>query len=319
MAAGDQADNLAGFSNYGQETVDLMAPGVRIKSTIVGGKYTEAYLMVEASGNTSNYDAIGMAFAGTTPQDGTSGVLYDCGKGYRDQSRDQFPSGVAGNVALIERGKDEGAPDFFFSEKVTNAQDAGAIAAVIYNNQPGNFSGTLGSPSSWIPVVSISKSDGSAILSNIDQLPTATIFSRTSDTLLFYSNLDGTSMAAPFVAGVAGLLLAEDPTLEYGEVKSILLNTVDKLTVLDGVTSSGGRLNAFSALRSILSSVLPGDVSCDQTIALDDALIALQISTGFPAAPAANCLPWDMDANGDERIGIADVIYILNHISGLKQ
>ncbi len=42
VAASDQNDNLATFSNYGKTSVDLLAPGVGIRSTVPGGGYESA-------------------------------------------------------------------------------------------------------------------------------------------------------------------------------------------------------------------------------------------------------------------------------------
>ncbi len=39
VSAIDSLDNFAGFSNYGNDVVDYAAPGVRILSTYIGGKY----------------------------------------------------------------------------------------------------------------------------------------------------------------------------------------------------------------------------------------------------------------------------------------
>lgn len=69
-----------------------------------------------------------------------------------------------------------------------------------------------------------------------------------------YTNYSGTSMAAPYVAGVAGLVLANNPTLDYYQVKAIILNSTDPKASLSGKVLTGGRLNANNA---VLDSVLP--------------------------------------------------------------
>ena len=43
VAAGDKGDNLANFSNFGVETVDLMAPGTSIFSTSIKSFWGEPY------------------------------------------------------------------------------------------------------------------------------------------------------------------------------------------------------------------------------------------------------------------------------------
>jgi subtilisin family serine protease len=55
----------------------------------------------------------------------------------------------------------------------------------------------------------------------------------------------GTSMASPHVVGVAGLLLANDPTLTPNELKWRLLESTDNIGI---PTVSAGRLNAHAAL-----------------------------------------------------------------------
>ena len=66
-----------------------------------------------------------------------------------------------------------------------------------------------------------------------------------------YDFLSGTSMATPHVVGVASLILSEDPGLSAEEVKKLILDTTDPITSLDGITVSGGRLNAFNALSEL--------------------------------------------------------------------
>ncbi|MGB3493119.1 MAG: S8 family peptidase [Elainellaceae cyanobacterium] len=63
-----------------------------------------------------------------------------------------------------------------------------------------------------------------------------------------YASFNGTSMASPHVAGVAALLLAQNPDLTASEIKQKILDSVDPLDALDGLTASGGRLNAYNAL-----------------------------------------------------------------------
>ena len=83
-----------------------------------------------------------------------------------DEGR-QGTSPPAGFVALIQRGA------VSFAQKVDSAMQAGAAAAIIYNNPangPGNFNGTLGTVDDhgtpWIPAISLSQTDGEVIAAN---------------------------------------------------------------------------------------------------------------------------------------------------------
>lgn len=63
-----------------------------------------------------------------------------------------------------------------------------------------------------------------------------------------YSYGEGTSMAAPHVAGAAALILSHDPGLGADAVKARLVESVDKKPPLEGKLVSGGRLNVARAL-----------------------------------------------------------------------
>lgn len=66
-----------------------------------------------------------------------------------------------------------------------------------------------------------------------------------------YGYMSGTSMATPHVAGVAGLLLAQDPNLTINEIKWRILNGTDSIGL---PVLTGGRLNAYKALHFGLST-----------------------------------------------------------------
>ena len=68
-----------------------------------------------------------------------------------------------------------------------------------------------------------------------------------------YGYGSGTSQATAFVSGVASLILASNPNLNYKDVKSIIINSSDKIKHLKGL--SGGKLNANRAIEMAYNKV----------------------------------------------------------------
>lgn len=66
-----------------------------------------------------------------------------------------------------------------------------------------------------------------------------------------YSNLSGTSMAAPHVSGVVGLLLSKEPGLTPAQIRERLIRTSTQTTKLKSASVSGGRVDAFKALTNL--------------------------------------------------------------------
>jgi subtilisin family serine protease len=225
VAATDQNDNLANFSNYGTNTVDIGAPGVNILSllpTWLAG--TDASVQQ----GSSIYSANGLEYAGTTT--GITATVYDCGFGYSTD----FPAAVSNNIALIERGT------LTFSNKVLNARAAGAKAAVIYNNASGNFSGTLGGGGNWIAAVSLSQADGLA-LEGVQ--PTTVTVVNELDPSQIYQYLDGTSMATPHVSGAVAFAAMNFPNETVAQRIQRVLTNADVIPALLGKVHGGRRLD----------------------------------------------------------------------------
>ncbi|MDF2934605.1 MAG: C-terminal target protein [Chryseobacterium sp.] len=87
-----------------------------------------------------------------------------------------FPSGsLAGKIGLIERG---GSSQCTFALKVKNAQNAGAIAVIIYNNATAvNFPSSMGGtdPTITIPSVLITNSEGEYIKTQLNNGATVNV------------------------------------------------------------------------------------------------------------------------------------------------
>ena len=66
-----------------------------------------------------------------------------------------------------------------------------------------------------------------------------------------YGNKSGTSMASPHVAGVAALIWELMPDLSWQEVQSAIFIGTDSISSMQGITVTGGRLNAFGALSQL--------------------------------------------------------------------
>ncbi|HZU06140.1 MAG TPA: M28 family metallopeptidase [Chloroflexota bacterium] len=82
-----------------------------------------------------------------------SGALADAGLG---RPGDWAPGALDGRVALIERG------EIPFAEKVANVAAAGAVAAIVFNNVDGGYTGTLQRPAP-IPAVTLPRAQGLAL------------------------------------------------------------------------------------------------------------------------------------------------------------
>ncbi len=197
---------------------------------------------------------------------------------------------VKGKIVLIERG------ELTFSEKSQNAYEAGAEAVVIYNNTNGHFQGNL-EGKHHIPAASLSKKDGNRLIKKLKNNPllAQTNIIEEKDLLADFSSrgpvtstweikpdvvapgvaikstipggylpLQGTSMAAPHVAGACALLKQAHPDWGPEQIKSALMNTAKQLVNQTGLPyktyeQGAGRIQLEKALKTE-SLVMPGSL-----------------------------------------------------------
>ena len=67
-----------------------------------------------------------------------------------------------------------------------------------------------------------------------------------------FREASGTSMATPYVSGIAALVVAHEPRISMENLKRRILSSVDKLDALNGKVASGGRVCAANAMQNII-------------------------------------------------------------------
>ncbi len=103
-----------------------------------------------------------------------------------------------------------------------------------------------------------------------------------------YGAVSGTSFASPLTAGVIGLLYSapcpdiagdalENPEATAYYIKQKILDGVDPISSLQGMTVTGGRLNAFNSLFDLMSDC--SQTPCSKPLALTHQLIGDSVHT----------------------------------------
>jgi len=281
VAASDSMDNLAYFSNYGATSVDLAAPGVGIYSTVPvispGAPvtvYSENFDSASGSlpmlgwaqggvnaswavtpgtgvnGTNSLEDSPGGTYLPNTnswagyltslPSVKNNRYIFSCvWKGYIDTSSlDYFqfnysysPDGKSWETVDWTDGDTRGNFVPISTDLITEAGDLYDRFYIGFGLQS---DGLLQQEGVYIDDVTV-------------QRQPLSIGSYSYES----QGWNGTSLAAPYVSGAAGLVLSANPSFAYSDVKNILLNSADKKASLAGTSVSGGRLNVFAALRGM--------------------------------------------------------------------
>lgn len=135
------------------------------------------------------------------------------------------PGSLTGKVALIRRGgPPPPAPSCSFYLKALNAQNAGAIGVVLYNNVAGRVNPTVAPPTPadppiTIPVVSITAADGVTLWTRISAGTTTLEWTDQSE---FFDNADTSGRASSFSSwGLASdLTMKPDLAAPGGNIRS---------------------------------------------------------------------------------------------------
>jgi YD repeat-containing protein len=85
-----------------------------------------------------------------------------------------------------------------------------------------------------------------------------------------YQTLSGSSLAAPFVSGIAGLVKTQRPFLKANATREAILSNVRSSAELSGKVSSGGIVNAGGALSALVSMPAEQDMRDENGNGIDD-------------------------------------------------
>lgn len=264
VSATDQDDSLAWFSNYGATSVDVGAPGTNIYSLIPA---RESILWEDFEGSVSGWitnSVFGYTWAITTSFAYSGLKSLDDGSDLGDYlaNTDSWVTSPTFNLS----GQTGCTLSLYTSYELENSFDY----AYLMISTGGSYSDLPGTPLTgnqlnWTKKTYDLKSyEGNSSVSlrfalssdstyqydgvgfdDILVTCSSTTFSGTE-----YDFKDGTSMAAPHVAGLAALLLAQNPSLTVSQVKALILDNGDSLPALSGKTTTGKRINAYNSLRA---------------------------------------------------------------------
>jgi subtilisin family serine protease len=262
VAATDQADELAGFSDWGATSVDIGAPGTETLSTYPFITPLEDTFSVDdfatkwpASGASGGFqrsdeapltsfgmtDVIGAPSANTVRETTSPAVSLPANGGCQlNQTRRVVLSGGGHYRYSVFLNGTELTASEPGSTAVAGLDrrfldlpaefDAGGSVQVRFRFTTG--SAPAAGSGVWLDDVSISCSQAVGQASG-------------------YGYLQGTSMAAPHVTGAAALLFSLEPAATVTEVRDALLLGADRVPSLAGKTTSGGRLDIPHAMDAL--------------------------------------------------------------------
>ena len=279
VAATDQSDYRASFSNYGVNSVDVAAPGTSIFSTRPARQTVWGEDFESGLGSWSISKASGKDWGLTTAISSSPSHSLTDSQPPPDSSYDNNTDSWAVSPVLdfslhhgtkLEfklRGSSEAGFDFLYVQTSTDSLNWTNQSILIGSTVYGGISGT--SSGSWLSAfVDLGAYDGyftayirfrfvsdDNIVDDgwyIDDVRVTGASSSYSG--MEYQYLQGTSMATPHVAGLAALVWGLDLGQTFAQVKQRVLNGVEVKANLKGTILTGGRINGFNSVRDVPTS-----------------------------------------------------------------
>ncbi len=160
-------------------------------------------------------------------------------------------------VNIMSNSWGGGEPSKALTEAIAKAEKAGIlfVAAAGNSNSNNDIKPTAPANTQINNVISVGAMDGKAKRANFSNYgektvhvfaPGVNIYSTVQNNK--YKKMSGTSMACPFIAGVAGLIMANEPNLTYKEVKSRIMTHAKEGNKLKDYSVSGF-VDSFQSLE----------------------------------------------------------------------
>ena len=307
VASTDRYDNLSGFSNYGN-SVHVAAPGEEIYSTYpityenFSSNYCTNVFFDDFESGTGNWYFEPPAGLSTEYSFSPTHSITDSIEGNYSDSATTFLISKALDLSSYKNSKTFG---YFSVRPYLKPNDFGGIACgiddlekiLIIYSADGEMIDLLNLRDKWTTLGfyiprEFRKSNlqiAMDLISNDDGQTDDGIYwddigvCVTTSPTNIYRPLQGTSMATPFVTGLAALIWSKEPNLSYLEVKDRILENVDVLPQLYGKVKTSGRINAYKALVGTTCTSPFPDVSCDHwAVDYISAIKDAGITTGYP-------------------------------------
>ena len=294
VASTDRNDNLSWFSNYGNLTVHVAAPGEQIYST-----YPITYENFNPSNcNNLFFDDFERGLNNWSILSDVDNVDVGLSTKYSLSPIHSLTESVSGNypddatILIISKPfymlpyyRDQKIFGYFSFRAYLKPNDFGGVVfgADDFNKlfipwvMDGDIIDWLKLRNKWVSlsfyIPKELRKDTSqlvlALISNADGLTDDGIYwdnigiCAVSWPTNKYKSLQGTSMATSFVSGLAALIWSKEPNLSYLDVKNRILSTVDVLPQLSGKVKTSGRINAYRALLGSTCTPPFTDIPCD--------------------------------------------------------